>query len=182
MAHIINFHTPFFTMKIMFHLLNWLFNSKGGNRIRNITIFPRYCSDIQGHSSNHIWWSTLLFVHFYIIPKWSIFHLVCFQRSCAATPIALKLKCLNKAGLVKKFSMAMWYLYVWITQSLLSNFATTEAPRPSPMFSYSCRIESLPAYGWNWIQYPHGIAITHNLKPKFMGLLCMYGFAPCIPK
>ena len=27
-----------------------------------------------------------------------------------------------------------------------------------------------------------GVAITHNLNPNVMGLLCMHCFAPCFPK
>ena len=60
---------------------------------------------------------------------------------------------------------------VCITGGLLTKFTTTDAQRPIPMFSYSCRIEFLPAYGQNWIQHPNGVAITHNLNPNFMGLL-----------
>ena len=63
---------------------------------------------------------------------------------------------------------------VGITEILLTMFATTDAPRPSPTFSYSCKIESLPAYGRNWIQYPNGLAITHNLNLNFIGLPFMY--------
>ena len=60
-----------------------------------------YSSDVRGHISNHIWWSTLLFVHFYHILQQSIFHFPfgLLSLSVATTPIALK--CLSKAGLVK---------------------------------------------------------------------------------
>ena len=63
-----------------------------------------------------------------------------------------------------------------------AKFATTNAPRPSPMFSYSCRIESLSAYWQNLIQYLNGVPIAHNLNQNIMGLPCMYCFAPCFPK
>ena len=53
----------------------------------------------------------------------------------------------------------------------MAKFATTDSPRPSPIFSNSYRIESLPAYGQNWVQNPNGLAITHKFKVK------VYGFA-----
>ena len=65
-------------------LLNWLCTSKGGNRIHNFIIFPTYCSHVWGHVSNHIWWPTLLFIRFYHISQWSIFHLVCSHVSCCS--------------------------------------------------------------------------------------------------
>ena len=57
-----NIHSPFFRITIVFDILNWLFTSKGGNRI--CSFFPTYCSDVCEQISNHRWWSTLLFVHF----------------------------------------------------------------------------------------------------------------------
>ena len=69
--------------------------------------------------------------------------------------------------------MTMLKLQVCIIASLLTNFATTDASRTRPMFSYFCRIESLPGYGRNWMQYPNGVVKTHNLNPNFMGLPCM---------
>ena len=82
----------FFTMTITIDLLNGLFHSKGGNRIHDFIIFPTYCSDVSGHISNHIWWSTLLFVHFCHISQYRIFYSVC----------------LSKAGVVKSLSITMW--------------------------------------------------------------------------
>ena len=79
-----NIHSPFFTMMITFHLLNWLFTSKDGNRIHEFITFPTYYSDVRGHISNLISWSTLLFVQFYYILQWSIFHSVCSQCSCCS--------------------------------------------------------------------------------------------------
>ena len=79
-----NIHSRFFTMTIMLDLLNLLFTSKRGNRIQDFVIFPRCCSDVRGHITNHTWWSTLLFVHFYHISQWSIFYSVCSHRSCCS--------------------------------------------------------------------------------------------------
>ena len=47
-------------------------------------IFPTYCSDDRGHISNHIWRFTLLFIQFYHISQWTIFHSVCSHCSCCS--------------------------------------------------------------------------------------------------
>ena len=64
----------------------------------------------------------------------------------------------------------------------MAKFAATDAPRPSPIFSNSYRIESLPGYGPNWIQYPNGLAITHKFKVKLYGFAMIYSFTPCFRK
>ena len=52
-------------------------------------IFPPYCSEVRGHISNHIWWSTFLFVCFYHISQCIIFCSVCSHRSyCSNSPCA----------------------------------------------------------------------------------------------
>ena len=50
---LLNTHSPFFVMTIKIELLNWLFTSKGGNRIHDF-IFSTYCSDVREHISNYI--------------------------------------------------------------------------------------------------------------------------------
>ena len=80
----LNINSLFFTMTITFNLLNWLFTGDKGNPIHDFIIFPTYCSNVQGHISNNISWSTFLSVHFYHILQWSIFHLVCSDRSCCS--------------------------------------------------------------------------------------------------
>ena len=50
------------------------------------------------------------------------------------------------------------------------------------MFLYSCRIESLPGFGRNWIQHPNGVVKSYNLNQNVMGLSCMYCLAPCFLK
>ena len=108
---------------------------------------------------------------FTISCKWSISHSVCSHRSCCRNSHCAHVP--QQSWACKIIVHNNVIIEVYITGSLLRKFATIDAPRPCPMFSYSCRIESLPAYRPNWIQHPNGVAITHNLNPTFMGLLCV---------
>ena len=54
-----------------------------------------------------------------------------------------------------------------MTGSFLTKFATNDAPKRSPMFSYS---------------YPDGVAITYNLNLNCICLSCMSCFATCFSK
>ena len=127
-----NIHSPLFTTKITFDLFNWLFTSKGGNCILDFIIFATYCSDVQGLISNDIWWSTLLFVNFYYISQWSIFHSVCSHRSCCSNSYCAQVP--QQSWACKIIVHDNVILEVCTTGSLLTKSAYTDGPIPSPMF------------------------------------------------
>ena len=115
--------------------------------------------------------------HFDHILQWSIFHLVCFHRSCCSNSHCAQVPHNN----CNNFP---WQYDGWryASEKVCWKFATTDTPKPIPIFSYSCRIESLSAYEGNWIRYPNGVVITHNLNPNFMDLPCMYCMYSKFPK
>ena len=183
---LVNIHFLFFTMTVRFDLYNWLLTGKYGNRIHDFMIFPPYCSDVRQHISNHIWWSLLLFVHFNHIPQWNIFHLVCSHCSCCSNSHcaqvpqqswACKITVHNNVIIGASASQEICWviLQLLMHQELVLCFHI--AAELDPYFT----IEYL-TYGRTWIQYPNGVAITHNLNPNFIGLPGMYCFAPCFPK
>ena len=133
-----NIHIPFFRMTITFDLLSWLLTSKNGNHIHDFIIFPTVCRDIREHISNHIYLSTFFIVHFNHIIQWKIFHSVWSHCSCCSNSHCTQVPQQNCA------------CKVIVHDNVI--IGGLHASRPSPMFSYSCRIESLPTYGRNWIQ------------------------------
>ena len=93
-----NIHPPFFTMTITCDLLNWLFTSKGGNRIHdffylsNVLIFE----DTSVTTSDNPRFSLFIFI---IYRNRSFSFAFALTVLVPATLIALK--CLSKSGLVK---------------------------------------------------------------------------------
>ena len=93
-----NIHSPFFTMTITFDVLNWLFISKGGNRIHDFVLsFQLTLVMLEDKSVTTSEDPRLSLYIFSISCNGALFIWFALTFPVAATPISVK--CLSKAGL-----------------------------------------------------------------------------------